>query len=160
MEARSHFTIWAGACSTLLIGTDITDPNFVTSDAHKILTNKELIDALSQDSLGVPIHRTRNPRVAPPSDRAEPKGSSVTAQLWSKPLADGGVAVILFNRRLTPISGWTFDFRDVGLSASSAVSIRDLWSHTDNGTHTSSFKSLLVEPHGVVALRLSLKRVA
>jgi hypothetical protein len=40
--------MWAGACSTLLIGTDITDDHFVGSDAHTILTNKELLDTMSQ----------------------------------------------------------------------------------------------------------------
>ncbi len=149
VESRSHFTIWAGACSTLLIGTDITDPKFPGSDAHTILTNKELIDALSQDPLGVPIKRTREPKLAPP-------GNASSAQLWSKPLAGGGVGVVLFNRGEVALEGWTFVLSDVGLAQGTEVSVRDLWAHSDNGTSSGGVVTAqVVAPHGVVALRLT-----
>lgn len=174
VESRSHFTMWAGACSTLLIGTDITDSGFVGSDAHIILTNKELIDALSQDPLGVPIRRTLTPKLPPPSGGAacqsctkahgQPASSGTCHvvscfQLWSKPLADGGVGVILFNRGEAPAVGWSFDVSDVGLKPNAKVSIRDLWAHSDNGTSVGGkVTAREVAAHGVVALRLTPSR--
>jgi alpha-galactosidase len=150
VESRSHFTMWAGACSTLLIGTDICDAAFVGSDAHTILTNKELIDTMSQDPLGVPLHRTREPKLAPPTNTS-------TCQLWSKPLAGGDVGVVLFNRGESEVTNWSFDLSDVGIAAEGGVMVRDLWAHTTNGTTgaTGKVTAGVVAPHGVVALRLT-----
>ena len=146
-ESRSHFTMWAGACSTLLIGTDITDAAFVGSDAHTILTNREVIDTLSQDPLGVPIRRTQEPKVAAPCS---------ACQLWSKPLADGGVGVVLFNRGETAVRDWAFALSDVGEKPTAAVTVRDLWAHADNATSVAGkVTAATVAPHGVVALRLT-----
>ena len=70
------------------------------------------------------------PTLPPPQN-----ANTSVAQLWHKPLANGDVAVVLFNRGERPLPGWKFAFADVGLTKKGSASVRDLWAHTDNGTH-------------------------
>ena len=144
--------MWAGALSTLLIGTDILRPDFAQSDTFAILSNKPLIDTLSQDPLAVPIRRIRSPTIAPPGGVTNVEN----AQLWFKPLANGDAAAILFNRNDVALSNWSFSFADVGFGASQKTTVVDLWTHTHNGTHVGSFTAAEVAPHGVAALRLKI----
>ena len=48
-------------------------------------------------------------------------------------------------------------FAAIGWSATTAATVRDLWAHTDNGTHVGSFPPVVVEPHSTVLLRLRKK---
>jgi hypothetical protein len=67
------------------------------------------------------------------------------------------VGVVLFNRGETEVQDWSFDLRDVGVATE--VTVRDLWSHTHNGTSTGGKVTVkVVASHGVVALRLTSTR--
>ena len=98
--------------------------------------NSEVI-ALDQDSAG---HQ---------GDRVYTEGP---LEVWSKPLADGSVALAVFNRWTMPL---TLDvpLARVGFPGDAPVNARDLWKHTDiqplQGTYGAH-----VAPHGVVLLRL------
>jgi alpha-galactosidase len=139
--------MWAGMLSTLLIGTDIVRGDFNRSDAFTILSNKDVIGTFSQDALAAPVRRVRNPSIDPPND-------APTAQLWFKPLKEGGRGVILFNRGETALRNWTFALSDVDLTR--AATVYDCWQHTQNGTHAKSFSAIEVPAHGVAALRLEV----
>ncbi|XP_037492920.1 alpha-galactosidase [Jatropha curcas] len=106
-EYRSHFSIWALMKAPLLIGCDVRSASRQTLS---ILRNKEVID-VNQDPLGVQGRKIR---------------SKAALEIWAGPLSRKRVVVVLLNRSgsRAPISvGW----REVGLSPSSSVIVRDLW---------------------------------
>ena len=133
-EYRSHFSLWAMMAAPLMAGNDIAN---MGESARSILTNKDVI-AVDQDRLGVQGHR-----VAKDGDK----------EVWIKPLAGGGRAVVLFNRGATPVSV-TVDNDHLGYASSMRAKVRDLWAHKDVGNWKGSY-SATVEPHGVVMLRLN-----
>ncbi|KDP20924.1 hypothetical protein JCGZ_21395 [Jatropha curcas] len=109
-EYRSHFSIWALMKAPLLIGCDVRSASRQTLS---ILRNKEVID-VNQDPLGVQGRKIR---------------SKAALEIWAGPLSRKRVVVVLLNRSgsRAPISvGW----REVGLSPSSSVIVRDLWMHS------------------------------
>ncbi len=127
-EYRAHMSLWSLLSAPLLAGNDIRDMAPATS---AILMNKEVV-AIDQDTLGKQAVRvTKNE----------------TSEVWSKPLADGGVAVGLFNRGCNSAK-ITAAWSDLGVTGSRAV--RDLWEHKDLGKMTGQF-SADVPQHGVVA---------
>jgi alpha-galactosidase len=80
-EQYTHITYWSLFASPLLIGCDMTQlDDFTTS----LLSNDEVL-AVDQDALGKQAKRVGD------------KGNDGT-EVWAKPLADGTVAVGLFNR--------------------------------------------------------------
>src|SRR5438445_13652354 len=120
-EYRSHFSVRAFMAAPLIAGNDLRD---MKPEIHDILTNKEVI-AMDQDALG-----RQGRRVWKDSD----------LEVWSKALAGGGRAVILFNRGGTEkeiTAKWTdMDYPDA-LSAS----VRDLWERKDLGKSTGKFSA-------------------
>ena len=132
-EYRAHFSLWAIMAAPLMAGNDVRTLPVATRD---MLTNKEVI-AVDQDSMGVQGMLVQEP--AP------------DLQVWSKPLADGSRAVVLFNRSAlqTVIAA---SWRAIGLRGSARV--RDLWTHTDVGVMTDRF-SATVPAHGVVMVRVT-----
>ncbi|WP_034157114.1 hypothetical protein [Sphingomonas sp. ERG5] len=78
-EYTTHMTLWAMSAAPLLMGHDLrkTAPH-----ALKLLENRDVI-AVDQDRLGLQGRLVRR-------DGA--------VDIWSKPLADGSVAIALFNR--------------------------------------------------------------
>lgn len=75
----SHFSLWVFMASPLLIGADVT---MLTNESLDILANPE-VTAINQDKLGV-----QGVPVGPSTD---------TQSCWTKPLANGDVAVMLLN---------------------------------------------------------------
>ncbi len=73
-------------------------------------------------------------------------------EVWSKQLADGGRAVILFNRGAAPAS-ITAHWTDLGYPDTLKASVRDLWAHQDLAPTTGSYTAQ-VPSHGVVMLRI------
>jgi alpha-galactosidase len=69
-----------------------------------------------------------------------------------KPLADGTVAVALFNAGQQPAT-IAIDATAVGLPREPCYMIRDLWSHVD--TTGAGHISRTVNPHDVAMLRIS-----
>jgi alpha-galactosidase len=128
-ENRSHFSFWALLAAPLIAGNDLRD---MKPEIHDILTNKEVI-AVNQDPLG-----RQGRRVSKNGD----------LEVWSKPLAGGARAVILFNRgdgEKEITANWTDLYYPNNLSAT----VRDLWQKKDLGKFTGKF-SATVASHGVV----------
>jgi alpha-galactosidase len=132
-EYRTHMSLWALLSAPLLAGNDLSA---MTPETKSILMNSEVI-AIDQDSAG---HQ---------GDRVYTEGP---LEVWTKPLADGSVALAIFNRWTMPL---TLDvpLNRVGFPGDSAVKARDLWKHTDLETLQKVY-SAHVAPHGVVLLRL------
>ncbi|HKU75376.1 MAG TPA: alpha-galactosidase [Pyrinomonadaceae bacterium] len=128
-EYRAHFSLWCILAAPLMAGNDLRN---MTNEVKEILTNREVI-AVDQDSLGM-----QGRRVKRDGDR----------EVWAKQLADGGRAVVLFNRgpKSQEISvSWT----EIGYPQHVAAQVRDLWAHKDLGKLTGRF-SAEVPSHGVV----------
>lgn len=109
-EYRSHFSIWAVMKAPLLIGCDVRS---ASSETLAILGNKEVID-INQDPLGVQARKIR---------------SVSDLEVWAGPLSRKRLVVVLWNRSgsaATIAVGW----REVGLSPSSVVMVRDVWMHS------------------------------
>jgi hypothetical protein len=131
-ECRSHFSLWCMMASPLLMGNDLSK----MSDATKlILMNKDAI-AVDQDPLGV-----QGKRIKKEGD----------AEIWTKPLANGDLAVVLFNRG-TAEKQISASFDELGLKGQAKITARDLWDKTEK-TVTGSI-SVKVPSHGVSMMRL------
>ena len=130
-EYKTHMSLWSIQAAALLAGNDIRDMNQETKD---ILLNKEVI-AVDQDKAGKQGTR---------------KSKDGDKEVWAKPLADGGMAVGLFNRggdSAKVVAKWS----DLGLKGSHSV--RDLWKHADLGKKSDELEAI-VPSHGVVMVRI------
>ncbi|KAF9023342.1 glycoside hydrolase [Hymenopellis radicata] len=144
-ESKSHFTAWALMKSPLLIGTNLSA---ITNETLSILKNKEIL-AINQDPVvGTSISPFRwglNPDWTSDSD--------FPAQYWSGPTQDGTVFMLL--NTLNEPSTLFFNLTESPwIRAGRQYSVRDLWTHTDNGTAVRNFTAADVPAHGVVALLL------
>ena len=135
-EYRTHFSLWAMMAAPLMAGNDIANMDETT---RSILLNKEVI-AIDQDKLGAQGRRVWQ------------KGETET---WVKPLADGGRAVLMFNRSddTSQDITWGFDWKQLGYPSRIKLKVRDLWAHKDLGTHKGSFRAT-VPAHGVAMFRV------
>jgi alpha-galactosidase len=130
-EQITHITLWSLQAAPLIIGADLSQIDDFTTN---LLGNSEVL-AVDQDPLGHAAGRTTQ------NGRTE---------VWSRPLADGTIAVGLFNRDLVaqPIE---VKWSDLGLTGNQPV--RDLWQHKDLGVSRDSF-SATVPRHGAVLLKI------
>jgi alpha-galactosidase len=131
-EMRSHFALWSVLASPLIAGNDIRNMNTAT---QSILKNQNLI-AINQDSLGLQATQISN---------------DGTRRVLAKKLANGDVAVALFNQgsNTTTVSTTT---AAIGKSGTS-FTLRDAWTNaTSNSTGTISAS---VPGHGTVVYRVS-----
>jgi alpha-galactosidase len=131
-EYQTHMSLWCLLAAPLLAGNDIRDMKPSVAD---ILMNKEAI-AVDQDKLGKQ------------GVRVSQDGS---VEVWSKPLADGGHAVGLFNRG-DAAAKVTAKWSDLGLKGSHKA--RDLWKHSDLGKVAGDYTAE-VPSHGVVMIRIA-----
>jgi alpha-galactosidase len=131
-EQYVHITLWTLLASPLLLGNDLTQ---MDDFELNLVTNDEVL-AVHQDPLGKP------------ADRVSKKEE---LEVWSRPLADGSLAVGLFNRdemdMAVPVT-WA----DLGIKGKHRV--RDLWRQKDQGTKEGAF-SMVVPRHGTVFVKLS-----
>jgi alpha-galactosidase len=130
-EYITHMSLWVLLAAPLLAGNDLSN---MSPETLAILTNKEVV-AVDQDAKG-----TQGRRIA----------QEGPLEVWAKPLADGGVAVGLFNRgeSTNPV---TVSFKDMGVTGS--ANIRNLWTHTDLGSFDGSYTAD-VPRHGAVLLHV------
>lgn len=130
-EQMTLVSLWSLLPSPLMVGANLPDNDPWTL---ALLTNPEVL-AVNQDALGAAGRRVAG------QDEWD---------VWAKPLADGSVAVGLFNRGdfddTVSVSA-----KDLGLSGPYAL--RDLWQRKDLGALQGRF-SAPVPAHGVVLLRL------
>ncbi|KAI0322880.1 glycoside hydrolase [Amylostereum chailletii] len=144
-EAKSHFTAWALMKSPLLIGTNLSA---ITDDVLGILTNKEIL-AINQDS-------AEGSSISPFRWGVNPdwtSNSTHPAQYWSGP-SENGTIVMLLNVLDNPSDMFFNLTESPWIRAGRQYSVRDLWTHTDNGTAVRNFTATDVPAHGVVALLL------
>ena len=132
-EYRSHFSLWAMMASPLMAGNDVAH---MDESTRSILLNKEVI-AVDQDPLGVQGHRVWK------------EGDS---EVWVKPLAGAGRALVLFNRGETP-AVIRATSEQLGWPSTLRAKARVLWAHKDLPRWSGAFETT-VEPHGVVMLKV------
>ena len=120
----------------LWLSCDLTslDPNAFHPSVTAMLTNDEVLD-IDQDPAGHPATQIVGNRLV---------------QVWSKPLADGTVAVGLFNLTDTPHRLWA-SLTKAGLTG--AQPVRDLWLHQDLGDFTDALATDL-PAYGVALLKV------
>jgi alpha-galactosidase len=131
-EYRTHMSLWSLLAAPLLAGNDLRS---VAPDILEILTNKEVI-AIDQD---------------PSGKQAVQVSKDGDAQVWARTLADGSIAVGLFNLGATQIpvaATWS------ALKIAGSYNARDLWAHADRGSGTDAVWAS-VPSHGVVLLKLT-----
>jgi alpha-galactosidase len=141
-EYRSHFTLWCLLAAPLMIGCDVRNMNPVT---RNILLNCEAI-AVNQDLLGrqgYQVGTVFHGRQA--------------AEVWAKPLADGSIAVGLFNLGERKQRRVTVAWESIGLHDRRACRVRDLWAGEDLGVYRGDF-STLVGSHDVAFMRIMPER--
>ncbi len=131
-EYRTHMSLWSMLASPLLAGNDVRS---MTQQIKEILLNKDVI-AIDQDSLG-----KQATRVAKDGD----------IETWTKPLADGGVAVAVFNHGASPTK---VTVKSSAVHVSDTAKARDLWTHKDVAFAQGSY-SETVPTHGVLMLRVT-----
>jgi alpha-galactosidase len=95
--------------------------------------------AIDQDRLGVQGHR-----VWKDGDK----------EVWVKPLAGGGRALLLFNRGEQP-AAIRATAEQLSYPSSLRARVRDLWAHKDLPRWSGSLEAT-VEPHGVAMYRIEL----
>jgi len=131
-EQITHITMWSLQAAPLLIGCDLTQIDRFTLD---LLTNHDVIE-VDQDELGKPATRV---------------AQDGQTEVWARPLADGSMAVGLFNRGEEPATV-TAKFNDIQVAGTRRV--RDLWRAVELGTKTDAY-SVTVPRHGAVLVKIS-----
>jgi alpha-galactosidase len=134
-EQITHISLWTLQAAPLLIGADMSQFDRFTTD---LMTNPEVL-AINQDAL---VKAAR--RVA----------ARERLEVWARPLADGRVAVGLFNRGLNAArvgASW----QELGVSG--AQTVRDVWAHRDIGAFTGRYDAV-VPAHGAVLVTLAPRR--
>jgi alpha-galactosidase len=133
-ENRAHFALWAILAAPLMAGNDLR----AMSDATRALLTAPEVIAIDQDRLGRQGRRVRH---------------TATSEVWARPLADGGHAVLLFNRgeaRANVHVQW----EDVaGAKGSRTAHVRDVWERADVGER-SGFYDRTLDPHACALLRV------
>jgi len=132
---RTHMSLWAISAAPLIMGHDLRS---MSDGVLDLLTNLEVI-AIDQDPLGRQGRRVR--RLG-------------DLEVWSRPLADGSVALAAFNRGTTSAIV-DLQPQDAGLKRIDRA--RDPWAHQE-----SDFRggAITVPPHGVFLLRVNGPRAA
>jgi alpha-galactosidase len=130
-EYRTHMSLWALMAAPLLLGDDVRQ---VQPDILSMLSNRDVI-AIDQDRLGrqgLPLRRLGD------------------IEIWTRPLADGALAVGVFNRSAQSKTV-SVDWAELGLKR--PKSLRDVWRAVDLDP-TQDKLTRGVPAHGVVLLRL------
>jgi alpha-galactosidase len=133
-EQYTHISLWSILAAPLLIGCDLS---LLDEFTVKLLTNSEVI-AVDQDVAGIQGNRVK-------LDKQQ------QIEIWSRPLADGSLAVGLFN---LSDSEQTIEvtWNELGISGNRKV--RNLWRQADIGSFSDAFSSI-VPSHGVAFIKIS-----
>lgn len=138
-EYQSEFSLWAMMNAPLISGTDLRS---ISAADLAIYTNRDVI-ALDQDPLGK--------QAVPVAIGGNPAGDN---GLWvlEKPLANGDVAVALFNSTGTTAT-ISATASELSLPVASSYTLQDLWSKKK--TQTAGTVAASVAPHATVVYRIS-----
>ncbi len=131
-EDRTHMGMWAMLAAPLLAGNNLSK---LTPEVTAVLTNREVI-AIDQDPLGKQAKRIY---------------AEGPVEVWARPLADGSIAIAIFNfgEDETFLRGIGLHLEQAG--AGKGWKARDLWTgkdlgpiHNDYATDLKRHASLLV----------------
>jgi alpha-galactosidase len=95
------------------------------------------------------------PGLKPPPNQHH---GSVIPQVWMRPTADGGAAVVMHNPHDNATASITVDFTAVpmrGWTTTTQLLVRDLWEHEAVGKHSGKYTAAAVPPHGAVFVKLT-----
>ena len=128
-ESRTQLSLWSLLAAPLLAGNDLSR---MDAGSLSILNNREVL-RIDQDLAGKQGNRvwTEGP-----------------LEIWARVLADGSVAVGLFNWNQGPVD-IPLDLKVLGFQR--ALKVRNVWQHKNLAPFQSS-QTFLVAPHGVVLL--------
>jgi len=129
-EYRTHMSLWAMLAAPLLAGNDLAK---MTPETLSILTNREVV-AIDQDALGRQ------------GDRVSAEGP---LELWARPLANGDMALAMFNRGTSALS-YTVDLKAAGVKGT--AKIEDVWGKKEVTAVRGGYTAV-VPAHGVILLR-------
>jgi alpha-galactosidase len=132
-EDRAEFSLWSAMAAPLLAGSDLRN---ATPQTMGVYRNTAVI-AVDQDAQGV-----QGRQIASSSGR----------DVLTKPLANGDVAVVLFNENAAAAT-ITTSASAAGAPSASSYRLTNLWSNVL--TTTSGSISATVPGHGVVMYRVS-----
>ncbi len=132
-ESRAHMSLWSLLNAPLIAGNDLRAMDDWTRDA---LTDPDVL-AVNQDWGGRQGAKLRD---------------DGDAEVWSKPMSDGSVAVVLLNRGTTPVTVGT-SARELGLPTAPSYAVKNLWTGTSNASRGTVRAQ--VAPHDAVMLRVS-----
>jgi alpha-galactosidase len=134
-EDRTHMGMWAMLAAPLLAGNNLSQ---LTPDVTSILTNRDVI-AIDQDPLGKQ------------ADRVFAEGP---IEIWSRPLANGDVAIAIFNfgEDENFLRGISLHLKEAG--AANGWKAHDVWAGKDLGKIKDDYKFSLPR-HASLLLRLS-----
>jgi alpha-galactosidase len=127
-----HITLWSLLASPLLLGNDLTQ---MDDFELNLVTNDDVL-AVHQDALGKAADRVSK------QDELE---------VWARPLADGSLAVGLFNRDEMDMKV-AVRWSELGIQGRQRV--RDLWRQKDLGTFDGDFSSA-VPRHGTLFVKVT-----
>jgi alpha-galactosidase len=110
----------------------------MSDDVRSILTNKEVI-AINQDKLG---------------KQGERVYAGNQLEIWSRPLADGSVALAIMNVSTdrNTMRGMKLPLKEIGFS--NGARARDVWADKDLG-RIKDTDVMTVPKHGAVLLKLT-----
>ena len=134
-DSRTEFSFWCLWSAPLLVTSDVRG---LFGHRKEILTNAEVI-AVNQDALA-----TAGDRISFNNDTG--------AQVWYKPLANGDIAVLLFNSHNTHTIDVSCSWQQFGFV--SAAAVRNMWQRKDLGPMSAGISSKLA-PHDVMFLRVT-----
>mmetsp|Transcript_52265 Transcript_52265/g.131212 ORF Transcript_52265/g.131212 Transcript_52265/m.131212 type:complete len:432 (-) Transcript_52265:172-1467(-) len=158
-ESRTQFSLWAIFASPLLASNNLLA---MPSEVLAILSNSEVI-RVNQDTAGVQGRLVAEVRTGAGMPLLCAQSVCRWTQVFTRPLADGSFAAVLFNRA----GRWSqadtrFRAEDIvlpwaalGVPEATSFSVRDLWTHSDVGVFSGEFKAAGVQPHGAVMVRLT-----
>lgn len=154
-ESRSHLSIWCMLSSPLILNYNIFESEKVADpEITRMVMNKEAV-AINQDPLretAVRIDGSRAYYTMLPRLPLQWSTWSNGEQL-AKPLANGDVAVLIFNRFNASLNV-ALDFRDIGNTSMRCWIERGIWQGRDLGRLNYTFNAALL-PHVCRFLRLS-----
>ncbi len=127
-EYRTHMTLWAMSAAPLMMGHDL---RATSQTALALLSSREAI-AIDQDPAGI---------------QGKAERVSGREEVWTKRLADGGIAIALFNRDERTAT-MTLDAKEIGIAR--LMKLRDVWRQIDLDPSERSFT---IPAHGAVFLR-------
>ena len=158
-ETRLYFGLWCIMKSNLILSVDFASsewPRWILD----IVSNRHAI-AINQDALALQGHRLWSDGEG--GNNTDPRAVHVPAglrEVWSGPLVDGDVALLLVNRgeSIATINA-TFTLHGPHCPKDVNVSVYDVWGQRVFGECASHF-AMRVAPHDGILLRCSCARPA